>query len=787
MSELQLAVPALKKLAELTQPERQRLLERGRWLDPAVVNDVSAIIAQVRENGDAALRALATRIDQVELRAIEVPPASCTAALAALEKPLREALEEAADAIRAFHRAQLPRPVRLEVRRGVRLEHYPEPLQRVGVYAPGGRAAYPSSVLMGALPARIAGVAEIVIASPAGADGKPAAAVLAAAALAEVDQLYALGGAGAVAALALGTETVRRVDKIVGPGNAYVTEAKRQLNGQVAIDGLAGPSEILIIADESADPDLIASEVCAQTEHDPDAAAVVLCTSARVLNQVVVALAGRAAAEPRRDVIRQALADNSALLLATDEEELFRFAREYAPEHLLVLARNPRSALSQIRGAGAVFLGPGSSVVFGDYITGANHVLPTGGMARAQSGLSVLDFVRWYTVQEVGTAAARELARPTLHLAEAEGLPAHATAARLRAQRDGLAEPPLILRRAYESIPLYDPLRLPCEVDLSDNTNLFGVPPTAERVLHSIPRERITRYPAVFALPLKRAIAERFGIAPENVATGCGSDDILDSAVRAFCEPGDRVVFCEPTFSMVPIFAEMNAAAAVPVPLTAELTLDLEQLVAARGRITYICRPNNPTGTAFSRYDVEALAERVPGVLLLDEAYADFGDDNFTRQAVRSERMVSMRTLSKAFGLAGLRVGIAIGPAVLIHEIEKSRGPYKVSQLAEVAAITALNQDADWIRSSIQELRRNRARLKTELERLGFRVFESGANFLLFQLPSGMLATEMAATLRDRGVAVRPFGGLPVVGECLRVTIGPWHLMERFLRELVVS
>src|SRR5688572_7086367 len=419
------------ELATLTAAERARLFDRGRATDSSVEATVRAIIADVRTRGGPALRELALRFGGAQLHSLEVPRAACERALHDLAAPLRTALERAAANIEVFHRAQLPAPLELETEPGVVLGRRTEPLRRVGVYAPGGRAAYPSSVLMGVVPAKVAGVEEVMVASPPAPDGMPPAAVLAACALAGADRVFALGGAGAVAALALGTASVPRVDCIVGPGNAYVTEAKRQLTNVLAIDSPAGPSEVLIIADDTADAALLAAELLAQAEHDPDAAAVLVSTHERVLDDVDAEVQRVLGRQPRADTIRAALAARGALLFARDLDEAAQFATQYAPEHLLVCTSEPRVLLPQLRAAGSIFLGASSSVVFGDYITGANHVLPTAGLARAYSGLSTLDFVRWVTYQELTPAAAARLAAPTAALASAEGLPAHATAARL--------------------------------------------------------------------------------------------------------------------------------------------------------------------------------------------------------------------------------------------------------------------------------------------------------------------------------------------------------------------
>ena len=426
------AVPVGTRLGALDDAQRQQLFVRGRAQDPAVQEMVAALISDVRARGDAALREQARRFDGVDDLVIEVPRERWDAALNALEPALRNALETAAANIAAFHRAQLPQLIEIEPQPGLRLGRRADALARVAVYAPGGRAAYPSSVLMGVVPARVAGVAEVIVFSPAGPAGCPPPIVLAACAIGGADRVFAIGGAGAIAAAAYGTASVPRVDKVVGPGNAYVTEAKRQLNGVVAIDCPAGPSEVLVLADDSADATRIAFELLAQAEHDPDAAAVLVSTSAGLLDEVAAVIGNVIGSQPRADVIRAALRTGGALLLADDAGEMIEFNRAYAPEHLALFVREPRALLDSIRNAGTVFLGDASSVAFGDYLTGANHVLPTATLARAYSGLSTLDFVRWTTYQELSGEVAARFAPVTAILADAEGLPAHAAAARLR-------------------------------------------------------------------------------------------------------------------------------------------------------------------------------------------------------------------------------------------------------------------------------------------------------------------------------------------------------------------
>lgn len=426
------AVPAGVRLAGLEDAQRAAILERGTGSDGSIAGSVAEIIADVRRRGDAALIDLGSRYDGVSPLRIEVPLAECQAALEALDPAVRAALEEAARNITVVHEAQRPVAIETEVRPGLRVGRRPDPISRVAVYAPGGRASYPSSVLMGAIPARVAGVAELIVCSPPAPGGRPPEAVLAACAIAGVDRVFALGGAGAVAAAAYGTETVPAVDKIVGPGNAYVTEAKRQVSGKVAIDMPAGPSEVLVLADDSASAERVAMELLAQAEHDPDAASVLVTTSAELLVAVAAVMDREGVRQARRDIVERALAARGALLLADSEEEMLVFANGYAPEHLALYVRAPRAALPNVRNAGAVFLGDATSVAFGDYVTGGNHVLPTAATARGFSGLGTLDFVRWTSYQEADAAAAARMAGLTATLATAEGLPAHAAAARAR-------------------------------------------------------------------------------------------------------------------------------------------------------------------------------------------------------------------------------------------------------------------------------------------------------------------------------------------------------------------
>jgi histidinol dehydrogenase len=391
--------------------------------NPAVEKAVRRIIADVRKRGDAAVRAYTKKFDGTLPREFEVS----TNLLDAIPREQAQALRVACERIRSFHAKQLQQSWEYTDAEGARLGQRVSALERVGLYVPGGKAAYPSSVLMNAVPAKVAGVRELIMVSP-----QPNALVLAAAALAGVDRVIGIGGAQAVAALAYGTRSIPRVDKIVGPGNQYVAEAKRQVFGQVGIDMVAGPSEVLIIADDGTPPDWIAMDLFAQAEHDEAAQAILISPVPGFLDQVEKAIYRLLPEMPRRKVIAASLKARGALIETRDLEEACVLANRIAPEHLELAVRDAEGLLAHVTNAGAIFLGRWSSEALGDYCAGPNHVLPTSGSARFSSPLGVYDFQKRSSVIGVSKEAAATLGRVANVLAKGEGLPAHARAAEMR-------------------------------------------------------------------------------------------------------------------------------------------------------------------------------------------------------------------------------------------------------------------------------------------------------------------------------------------------------------------
>ncbi|MEJ2174668.1 MAG: histidinol dehydrogenase [bacterium] len=402
--------------------------------DEAVEAAVRGIIAEVRERGDAALLEYTARLDRLEagsVAALEIGREALAAALDSIDPAEGDALRAAAERIRRFHERQRAESWQFADADGTRLGQRITALERVGIYVPGGKAAYPSSVLMNAIPARVAGVAELVMVSPTpGGTRNPL--VLAAAALGGVDRMFAIGGAQAVAALAYGTASVPRVDKIVGPGNAYVAAAKRQVFGQVGIDMIAGPSEILVIGDGSTPAAWVALDLFSQAEHDEIAQAILISPDAAYLDAVEGEIARLLPTLERRAVVAASLEARGALIEVRDLAEACALANRIAPEHLELSVADPKAWLPQLRNAGAIFLGRYSSEAIGDYCAGPNHVLPTAGTARFSSPLGVYDFQKRSSVIEVSRAGAASLGRLAATLARGEGLDAHARSAEAR-------------------------------------------------------------------------------------------------------------------------------------------------------------------------------------------------------------------------------------------------------------------------------------------------------------------------------------------------------------------
>ena len=423
------------KILKYGEVPNSEIFARGQTLSN-VENIVADIIKNVAENGDKALFEYCEKFDKVRLDSLEVSDAEIDEAFAAVEPEFIEILKEAAANIRDFHSRQVRNSFIISEKDGIVTGQKVPPVDSVGLYVPGGTAAYPSTVLMDSIPAKIAGCREIVMVTPPGAGGRVAPAILAAAKIAGVDRIFKVGGAQAVAALANGTQTVPKVDKIVGPGNAFVAEAKKQVFGKVSIDMIAGPSEILVVADKTSDPRFIAADLLSQAEHDKMASAVLVCDDMGLAKRVAEEIETQLRELPREEIARASIDNNGKIIVADDISKAIDIANEIAPEHLELCVDNPFDYLDKVRHAGSIFMGKYCPEALGDYFAGPNHTLPTSGTAKFSSPLSVDDFVKksqfTYYTRNAFSGAAEKVAV----FAEKEGLTAHAKSARIRFEDD---------------------------------------------------------------------------------------------------------------------------------------------------------------------------------------------------------------------------------------------------------------------------------------------------------------------------------------------------------------
>ncbi len=816
---------AIEHLNDLTDQRRSQILQRGQGQLADLIPIVDAIIAEVRARGDAALFDYTRRFDQVDLTELAVDPAAIQTAAAQADPTYRAALRAATNAIELFHTAQFAamEASAVETTPGVRVWREWRPLQRVGIYVPGGGARYPSTVLMTAIPARIAGCPEIIMCTPPGPDGRVAPEVLVAAAMAGVSRVYSVGGAQAIAALAYGTATIPKVDLLVGPGSAYVAAAKQRVAGQVAIDMPAGPSEVLIIADESATPAWVAADLLAQAEHGPTSAPVLVTTSAALAADVAAAIDRQLATLATANVIARSLANNGALLVAHNLDDAIDFANAYAPEHLELAVADPERWLPRVQHAGSVFLGSWAPEAAGDYATGGNHTLPTAGYARGFGPLSLQHFGRWMQVQSATPAGLAQL-RPTIVcLAETEGLPAHAASihARFADSADAHGTGPSGQEAVFLSSPGADP-----PLRLNANENPYPVAPQVRTAMYAA-AARVNRYPDAGQRHLRQQLAAALGCTPAMVIAGNGSDELLHLITLDRLGPGDEVIICEPTFGIYRFEANLAGATIVDVPLDADFQVDLPAILAAvtpRTKLIWICSPNNPTGTPVDLSILPALLAAGP-LIVVDEAYylidapmsaGASGDttvlplllqqpltygrgpsDPIGRtmrvdDPVACARLVVVRTLSKIAGLAGLRFGYAIADPTVIARLDARRHPFNVNAIAEAAALATLSDTvggfgqtapAGWVAQIRTALTEERTRLADTMRAWpGVKVYPSATNFLLVELPVED-ASGIVRTLASRGVLVRHYPQ-PRLRRCLRVTVGTYAENATFLAEL---
>ena len=760
----------------ITEPTREQwteLVRRPAFDVTQLFDVVRPIMDAVHAHGDQALHEYGHRFDGVELENLAVSEAEVKEACTRVPQELREAICSAYANILDFHLIQSGETARCrETAPGVYCEQHTLPIRSVGLYVPGGQAPLFSTVLMLAVPAAVAMCKEVVLCTPPGKDGKVNPAILFAADLCGVKRIFKVGGAQAIAAMTYGTASVPKVDKIFGPGNAYVTAAKQLASlAGVAIDMPAGPSEVEVLADESCVPAFVAADLLSQAEHGPDSQAMLVTTSAAVAEAVAAEVEKQLAALPRKEIAAKSIA-NSRIIVLADKQDCIDFTNAYGPEHLIIAMKGvPTLSVSN---AGSIFVGNYSCESAGDYASGTNHTLPTMGCVRAYSSLCVDSFQRKMTVQTITPLGIRSIGRTVELMAEAEHLDAHARAMTLRIQ--AVAEQPQeelgtgIARLVRPNILKLKPYSSARDEYAGKAARVFL---DANECPHNAPNNR---YPDPLQWELKQKISAYKGVAPERIFLGNGSDEAIDLIFRTFCTPGvDSVVAIQPSYGMYEVCADINNVHYIKFMLKAGYQFDgtaFAESCRDIAKVAFLCSPNNPTGNLLPLAEIRKVLDSFRGIVVVDEAYIDFAPEGSSVISLLEEypRLIVLNTFSKAWASAGIRLGMALAHPEIIGLFNKVKYPYNVNILTQRAAMERLDH-MDEIRAWAEEALSERARMMEAVAALPIteKVYPSDANFFLVKVND---ACGIYDALVDQGIIVRNRHRITMCENCLRITIG---------------
>lgn len=760
--------------------ELKKLLKRPELEKANLDAVIEGIFREVALKGDLALQSFSLKFDKVELESFEVTKKEIDQSKNAVDEELKLAIQTAASNIELFHSSQKTAEQEVETTPGVFCWRKSVGIQTVGMYIPGGTAPLFSTVLMLGIPARLAGCTKRILCTPPDKNGAIDPAILYAAKVAGITQVFKIGGAQAIAAMALGTESIPKVDKLFGPGNQYVTAAKlfAQQSG-IPVDMPAGPSEVLVAADETISPAIIASDLLAQAEHGIDSQVVFLTDSENVVESVNSELVKQLSNLPRAAIASKAL-ENSVAIVEIPEKWA-EIINEYAPEHLIIMGKYEEQIVKDVVNAGSIFIGENTAESFGDYASGTNHTLPTNGFARAYSGVSLDSFVKNITYQRVSKSGLRNLGPTVIRMAEAEKLQGHANAIHVRLSLLGAIDeneseklntierwirPDLRTIQSYTSAR--DEFEGIGEVFLDANENGFLT--------------EYNRYPDPFQRELKREIAIVKELPVQNLFLGNGSDEVLDLILRLTTTPyRDSIAYLNPSYGMYSVLAKINGLETKAICLDQAFKIDTAQVLeqSKDSKVLIICNPNNPTGNVIRKEELLEIARKFKGVLVVDEAYVDFCPEfSMAAEVENFPNLIVVQTLSKAYGMAGLRIGMAIASGEWIQALNRIKPPYNLSSLVQEKAISVL-RSTDWKQLKTSMII-ERKKMETALKSLPLvqEIFPSEANFMLFRVEN---ADKVYRELIKKGIVVRNRSTHYNCENTLRVSIGNTEENQRFI------
>jgi histidinol-phosphate aminotransferase len=771
---------------------------------------VAGIIDRVRRDGDRALFALTEELDKVQLSGLTVGATEIDESVGEIPGSLTGSLVTAWKRLLAYHRHQAGDDPATFSDGTVRIDELVRPVRRAGLYAPGGLALYPSSVLMCAAPAVVAGVDELALCVPPGPDGKVARSVLAAAAIAGISEVHPVGGAQAIAAMAFGTESIPRVDVVVGPGNRFVAEAKRQVFGSVGVAAaFAGPSEVVVVSDGSAPAAWTAVDLVVQAEHGPNGLAFLIAWDRSLVDEVCKSVDDLVDSSSRGAELSRTLETGGYAVVVDGPEQAMEVANLISPEHLELHVADPGSFVGSVRTAGEVFLGPWAPASVGDYVAGTNHVLPTARTARFASALRVDDFRTHIGVVALDPEGLARLAPHVTEIATSEGLIAHADSVRLRLRESWSAVPPASgvedrevtlpsMRPGLAKMTGYHSPQVEVEVRLNTNESPFA-PPQAwfEQLSSALSKVDFNRYPDRKASRLREAVAAHEGVAPDQVFCANGSNEVIQSLLLAYGGPGRTALVFEPTYALHSHIARITSTRVHAAWRSDGYLLDAETvddaLAGSSPVVTFLCSPNNPTGRSepagILEHVLSAAAESSGGLVVVDEAYGQFADTSAIAMIASgvqgAERLVVLRTFSKTWSMAGCRLGYMVADPEVVAACDAAALPYHLDAMTQVAGVLALEYEPE-MRRRIESIVAERHRVADALAGLDLQTWPSDANFILFR-PINRDAKEVWSDLLEQQILVRDCSGWPGLSGCLRVTIGTQEENTRFIEALGTS
>lgn len=738
---------------------------------------VSEILQKVRNEGDAALKFFNKKFDQVDLDFIEVTEDEIVAAKDQIDPELKKAIITAYQNIFKFHAAQKTNTLQVETMPGVKCWQKNVPIEKVGLYIPGGTAPLFSTILMLGIPAKVAGCKEIIMCTPPQKDGKINAAMLYTAQLVGIENIYKIGGAQAIGAMTYGTETIPKVYKIFGPGNQFVTTAKQLVSQEgVAIDMPAGPSEVLVVADETCEPAFVAADLLSQAEHGIDSQVVLVTFTEETAEAILTEAEQQLKKLPRRKIAGEAL-ENSPVIIFDNKTSALKITNEYAPEHLIIATRDANNFAEKVINAGSIFVGNYTPESIGDYASGTNHTLPTNGFAKNYSGVNLGSFSKKITYQQLTKEGLKNLG-PTVELmAEAEQLQGHKNAVTLRLNKingtpftsinephqkrniQDLVRPNILKMHAYSSAR--NEFEGAAEILLDANENPFN--------------NGINRYPDPLQKELKKKIATWKNLSEENIFLGNGSDEIISLLIQTFCSPKeDGIIILPPSFGVYEVAAAIGEINVKKINLNKTFQPRVNSILKAtdsKDKILFICSPNNPTGNSFDFGKIKKLILEFDGIVVIDEAYIDFSQNESCLSLLKSNKnLIILQTFSKALGMAGARLGMAFASQEIINFLNRVKMPYNINELTQKAAISRLNQK-NIIEQQIKTIIEQRIFLEKKLSNFDFieRIYPSDANFLLIKVSE---PNHLYQFLISHKIIVRNRTKEIGCKGCLRLTIG---------------